>query len=215
MKIILYILGLICLALGGPQAQAADSASALADRVQQTYEQANDLNIAFTQKTYVAVLEKEVSKKGRALFQKPGKLAIRYEGAQGRNYLGNGKTLWVFETGDSQAQSYPLNEESIPAEALSFLGGLGRLKRDFAVEEVDPKKWATLKRERGKLNWLELTPLQKRSSLQWLVMGFDPETSYAREVFLFTDSGNLSHYLFDKVELNQGVGDETFEYKSK
>lgn len=193
----------------------AQESVALADRVQKTYEGASDLSIAFTQKTYVAVLEKEVSKKGQALFKKPGKLAIRYEGERGRNYLGDGKTLWVFESGDPQVEKIPLNEESIPAEALSFLGGLGQLKRDFAVEDVDPKKWATLKREKGDLKWLELTPLQKRSSLQWLVMGFDPQTSYAREVFLFTDSGNLSHYVFDKVELNQGLGDELFVYKKK
>jgi len=208
---------LVSLAVLGflPAVARAQDAGALADRVQRTYEQAGDLSIDFTQKTYVAVLEKEVSKKGKALFKKPGKLAIRYEGARGRNYQSDGKTLWIFESGDSQVEKIPLDEESLPAEALSFLGGLGNLKRDFAVEEVDPKKWQTLKRERGDLQWLELTPLQKRSSLQWLVMGFDPATAYAREVFLFTDSGNLSHYVFDKVELNRGLGDELFVYKKK
>ncbi|MCE9625782.1 MAG: outer membrane lipoprotein carrier protein LolA, partial [Deltaproteobacteria bacterium] len=143
------------------------------------------------------------------------KMAIRYEGPQGRNYLSNAKTLWIFETGDSQAQSYPLNDETMPAEALSFLGGLGQLKRDFAVEEVDPKKWTDLKREKQGLTWLELTPLQKRSSLQWLVMGFDPESAQAREVFLYTDSGNVSHYIFEKVEFNPGLSDDLFEYKKK
>lgn len=208
---------LVSLAVLGflPAVARAQDAGALADRVQRTYEQAGDLSIDFTQKTYVAVLEKEVSKKGKAQFKKPGKLAIRYEGARGRNYQSDGKTLWIFESGDSQVEKIPLDEESLPAEALSFLGGLGNLKRDFAVEEVDPKKWQTLKRERGDLQWLELTPLQKRSSLQWLVMGFDPATAYAREVFLFTDSGNLSHYVFDKVELNRGLGDELFVYKKK
>jgi outer membrane lipoprotein-sorting protein len=165
------------------------------------------------QKTYVALLEKEISKKGSASFKKPGKMAIRYEGAQGRNYLSNGKTLWSFETGDPQVQKYPLNDESLDAEALSFLGGLGNLKRDFAVEEVESKKLSELKREKQGLKWLELTPLQKRSSLQWLVMGFAPDSALAQEVFLYNDSGNLSHYIFDKVELNPGLGDELFEYK--
>ncbi|MFO1462927.1 MAG: outer membrane lipoprotein carrier protein LolA [bacterium] len=211
-KWLLAVLGLGFLVPAGLFAQ---SVSDLADRVQQTYEQAQDLGIDFTQKTYVALLEREVAKRGRATFKKPGKLAIRYEGERGRNYLSDGKTLWVFETGDAKPETYPLDEENVPAEALSFLGGLGRLKRDFAVEEVDPKKWAQLKAERGQLQWMELTPLKKRSSLQWLVMGFDPKTAYAREVFLFTDSGNLSHYVFDKVELNLGLGDELFVFKKK
>src|SRR5690606_20872196 len=103
-------------------------------------------------------------------FKKPGKMAIRYHGEGGRNYLSDGKTLWIFETGDSQVQKMRVDESTLPAEALSFLGGLGRLQRDFAVEEVDPKKWKALKRERQDLAWLELAPLEKKSTLAWLVM---------------------------------------------
>jgi len=211
-KIFIFALSLGFLSRALP---AQTTVSVLADRVQQTYEQATDLSIEFNQKTYVALLDREVAKKGKALFKKPGKMSIRYEGDRGRSYLSDGKTLWISEEGDPAAQAYALNEDNVPAEALSFLGGLGRLKRDFAVEEVDPKKWAQLKRDQEKLQWMELTPLKKSSSLQWLVMGFDPVSAYAREVFLFTDSGNLSHYTFDKVELNKGLGDELFEYKKK
>jgi outer membrane lipoprotein-sorting protein len=196
-------------------AQAAElSASDLADRVQGLYEAAQDLSMDFNQKTYVAVLEKEVSKKGSARFKKPGKMVIRYEGSGGRNYISDGKTLWIFETGDSQAQQMGVNETNMPAEALTFLGGLGRLKHDFAVESVDPKKWSALKRERQDLSWMELTPLNKQSGLAWLVMGFD-SGNIAREAFLSTETGNLSHYVFDKVTLNPGLSDDIFKYSKK
>ena len=196
------------------QAAAEPSVSELADRVQSLYEGAQDLSMEFDQKTYVAVLEKEVSKKGSARFKKPGKMAIGYEGQAGRNYLSDGKTLWIFENGDSQAQSMSVNETDMPAEALSFLGGLGRLKRDFAVETVDPKKWASLKRVRKDLSWMELTPLNKQSGLAWMVMGFD-SGAVAREAFLSTETGNLSHYTFEKVTLNQGLNDDLFKYSKK
>ncbi len=196
------------------QAAAEDSVSGLADRVQSLYEGAQDLSMEFGQKTYVAVLEKEVSKRGSARFKKPGKMAIRYEGEGGRNYLSDGKTLWVFESGDAQVQKMSVSETDMPAEALSFLGGLGRLKRDFAVESVDPKKWKSLKRERQDLSWMELTPLNKQSGLAWLVMGFDAG-NIAREAFLSTDTGNLSHYTFDSVTLNQGLSDDLFKYSKK
>ena len=196
------------------QAAAEEPVSALADRVQALYEGAQDLSMEFEQKTYVAVLEKEVSKKGSARFKKPGKMAIRYEGEGGRNYLSDGKSLWIFETGDSQIQSMAVDESNMPAEALTFLGGLGRLKRDFAVEAVDPKKWAALKREGKDLSWMELTPLAKKSGLAWLVMGFDA-SSLAKEAFLSTDSGNLSHYVFKQVTLNPGLGDEIFKPAKK
>jgi outer membrane lipoprotein-sorting protein len=190
------------------------SVSELADRVQSLYESAQDLSMDFGQKTYVAVLEKEVSKKGSARFKKPGKMAIRYEGEGGRNYLSDGKSLWIFESGDSQVQKMSVSETDMPAEALTFLGGLGRLKQDFAVEVVDPKKWKSLKRERQDLSWMELTPLNKQSGLAWMVMGFDGG-NLAREAFLSTDTGNLSHYTFDKVTLNQGLSDDLFKYSKK
>ena len=192
---------------------AATSAASFADRIQATYEKAEDISIDFVQKTYVAVLEKEVKKKGEAKFKKPGKLAIAYAGVGGRHYVSDGKSLWYYEAGDSQVQKVKLDEESISPEALSFLGGLGQLKRDFAVEEVEAGKLKELKPEKPQLQWLELTPLKKRSSLQWLVMGFDPDSAVAQEVFLYTDSGNLSHYIFNQVRWNTGLPDDLFQYK--
>ncbi|HEX5035368.1 MAG TPA: outer-membrane lipoprotein carrier protein LolA, partial [bacterium] len=120
-----------------------------------------------------------------------------YEGEGGRNYLSDGKTLWIFESGDSQVQKMDVGETDMPAEALSFLGGLGRLKR-----------------ERQDLGWMELTPLNKQSGLAWLVMGFDGG-NIAREVFLSTESGNLSHYTLENVALNQGLSDDLFKYSKK
>ncbi len=196
----------------GQQARAQE-ANAFADKVQRAYEATTDLSADFVQKTYVAVLEREVAKKGVAKFQKPNRFAIRYAGSRGRQYLSNGKTMWIFEAGDNQSQEISLNEESVPAEALSFLGGLGNLKRDFAVEEVDPKKWASLKREKSELRWLELTPLKKRSTIDWLVMGFDKRNYLVQELYIHTDSGNLSHYVFSKIQPNAGIPAGEFEYK--
>lgn len=186
--------------------------TSLVDQIQKTYEKADDLSMAFVQKTYVALLEKEVQKRGEAQFKKPGKFMIRYEGERGRNYLSNGKKLWIYESGDKAVSITDLSQEGIPPEALSFLGGLGNLKKDFAVEEVDPKKTAALKKEKSALEWLELTPKQKRSSIRWLVMGFNPKTYLVEEMFLYNDSENLSHYLFDKIMVNQGLSDKIFEY---
>ncbi len=184
----------------------------LVEQIQKTYEKADDLSMSFVQKTYVALLEREVQKKGEAQFKKPGKFVIHYAGGRGRNYVSNGKKLWIYESGDQAVSVTDLSQEGIPPEALSFLGGLGNLKKDFAVEEVDPKKAGTLKKEKSSLEWLELTPKQKRSSIRWLVMGFNPKTYLVEEMFLYNDSENLSHYVFDKIMVNQGLSDKIFEY---
>lgn len=191
----------------------AQALKPFADQIQKTYDQAQDLSLHFVQETYVAVLEREVKKQGSGQFKKPGKLRIDYAGENGRQYLSNGKTLWIFQKGDAQAQTVSLSDQEFPAEALSFLGGLGNLQRDFSVEEVDEKKWKSLNREKNGLRWLELTPLQKRSTIQSLVMGFDIGSALAKEIYLFTESGNLSHYTISEIKMNSGLSDTIFEFK--
>ncbi|MDX1386113.1 MAG: outer membrane lipoprotein carrier protein LolA [bacterium] len=185
----------------------------MAQKVQSSYEQTQDLKMTFVQETYVQLLEQTVTKKGVAFFKKPGKFAIRYGGSRGKFYLSDGKSLWIGKKGDAKIQTQKINDQEIPAEALSFLGGLGNLSKDFEVEAVDPKKWKQFKRSKGDAQWLELTPLKKQSHIEWLVMGFDPTTFLAKEVYLYTDSGNLSHYRFSEVQANVGLPDQDFILK--
>ena len=72
----------------------AQDLGAFSQKVQNAYESANDLRMDFVQKTYVALLEKEVRKLGKAEFKKPGKFRIRYEGERARHYVCNGKELY-------------------------------------------------------------------------------------------------------------------------
>ncbi len=190
----------------------AQSPDQVATKVQSAYEATQDLTMDFVQETYVEVLERKVKKQGKAQFKKPGKFAIEYAGKKGREYRSDGKTLWVYRSGDKQVEVYEVNDERVPAEALSFLGGLGNLKRDFAVETVDEKKWQNLGAKKGNLDWLELTPLKKQSQIQWMVMGFDAKTHLATEVYFLTDSNNLSHYSFSRLQSNQGLPAEGFVF---
>jgi outer membrane lipoprotein carrier protein len=158
-------------------------------------------------------LEEEVEKKGEAQFKKPGKFRIEYQEKRGKIYLSDGKTLWIIRKGDDQVTKVSAGEENIPAEALSFLGGFGKLKDDFAVETVDPKKAEQLKIDRKKFQWLELTPLKKQSQIEWMVVGFDPKDLLARAIYLYTDSGNLSRYEFSNLRPNEGLGEDSFVYQ--
>jgi outer membrane lipoprotein-sorting protein len=185
----------------------------LVGAVQAAYEKTQDLTMDFSQKTYVALLEEEVQKKGEAQFKKPGKFRIEYEDKRGKTYLCDGKTLWIIRRGDDQVTQVAAGEQNIPAEALSFLGGFGKLKQDFAVESVDPKKAEQLKIDRKNYQWLELTPLKKQSQIDWLVVGFDPKDRLARVLYIYTDSGNLSQYLFSNLRANGGLPEESFIYK--
>ena len=185
----------------------------LVTAVQAAYEKTQDLKMDFTQKTYVALLEQEVQKKGEAQFKKPGKFRIEYQEKRGKLYLCDGKTLWIVRKEDDQVTKVDAGEENIPAEALSFLGGFGNLKHDFAVETVDPKKAEQLKIDGKKFQWLELTPLKKQSQIEWMVVGFDNSDYLARTIYLYSDSGNLTHYEFSNLRTNEGLTEDSFVYK--
>lgn len=178
---------------------------ATANQVQRAYEKTITLQMDFVQDTYVELLERNIKKTGQAKFQKPGKFAIVYGGARGREYLSDGKSLWIYKKGSSQVQRHALKQGEIPAEALSFLGGLGNLKEDFVIEDLSDKRAQQLKiapEAKQRYAWLELTPQKKRSQITWLVMGFSLENHLARELYLLTESGNLSHYRFNQVTQN-------------
>lgn len=211
-----YFTGLLLALLFGIPAFAASetpSPDQLVTTVQAAYEKTQDLQMDFSQKTYVALLEEEVSKRGLAQFKKPGKFRIEYREKRGKTYQSDGKTLWIHRSGDDQVTQVKAGEDNIPTEALSFLGGFGKLKEDFAVESVDPKKAERLKIDNQKFQWLELTPLKKQSQIDWLVVGFDPGDHLVRVLYLYTDSGNLSQYLFSNLRPNEGLSDESFIYK--
>lgn len=216
MKSIRFIIILSLVLMAGPAlALEALAPDTLAQRVQEAYEKTKDLQMDFSQKTYVALLEEEVKKQGRAQFKKPGKFRIQYLGKRGKTYLSDGKTLWIYRPGDKQIRKFPVTDDTVPSEALSFLGGFGQLKRDFAVETVDPKKIKRLKIDLKKYQWLELTPLKKQSQIDWLVVGFDPKDFLVRVLYFYTDSGNLSQYHFSQIKPNEGLPDEFFVYKGK
>lgn len=214
-KIFLLLLGsTLTLSLFGSLA-FSETSQQIADQVQQAYEATQALQMNFTQETYVQLLERKVKKTGQAQFQKPGKFSIRYEGKGGREYFSDGQKLWIYKNGSRQVQVYTLKEGEIPAEALSFLGGLGKLKRDFVVEDLDEKRMAQLQISselKGKYQWLELTPQKKQSQIDWLVMGFDPSSHLAAQLYLLTESGNLSHYVFHQVEKDPVLPEKAFVF---
>jgi outer membrane lipoprotein carrier protein len=212
-KLIIFLMGCLSLCPVGLRAAEDFPPEKLVAAVQAAYEKTQDLKMDFLQKTYVVLLEEEVEKKGEAQFKKPGKFRIEYQEKRGKIYLSDGKTLWIIRKGDDQVTKVSAGEENIPAEALSFLGGFGKLKDDFAVETVDPKKAEQLKIDRKKFQWLELTPLKKQSQIEWMVVGFDPKDLLARAIYLYTDSGNLSRYEFSNLRPNEGLGEDSFVYQ--
>ncbi len=138
-------------------------------QIQSTYDKAQDVSSEFTQKIEVKSIGRELEKEGKTFFKKPGKFKVEYNGEEGRVYVSNAKKLWVYDKGDTQVNVYEVTANTIPEEALSFLGGLGNLRAQFKVTALSKSEQANLK-VKDDLDWLLLIPKNEQSKLEELIL---------------------------------------------
>lgn len=183
----------------------------IVQNVQKTYENAQDVSSEFSQKIVISSLEKEIEKTGKTIFKKPGKLYVEYDGEDGKLYVSDGKKLWIYEKGDNQVDVYSVSAQMLPEEALAFLGGLGNLSAQFKVSSLNKNELQKIKATPN-LDWLSLIPKNPKSNLEELILGFDLSTHLVTEAYLKNETGNLSHYHFKNVQLNQSIPDAKFVF---
>ena len=159
-------------------------ASELIEKVQHAYQQTDQFQADFIQKTKIEVLDREVTEKGHMIFAKPGHFRIHYEGDRERVYVSDGKTLWISHPKEKEVETYK-NQDILAKEALVFLGGLGEMTKEFRVSEN---------------NGLVLIPKSKQSPFTKIILTIDPKTSLVRGATLFPKSGNFSHYDFSHIQ---------------
>jgi len=191
---------------------AASSTEEIIKQVQGTYDKAVDVSSEFTQKVQIKSLEREVEKTGKALFEKPGKLRVEYSGEEGKLYVSDGKKMWVYEKGDTQVQVFNMSAQTIPEEAMAFLGGLGNLRAQFRVSGLSDNEKKSITAN-SSLDWLLMIPKNPQSQMEELLMGFDKQAHTVTEAYLKNESGNVSHYFFKNVQLNSGLPDTQFTFE--
>lgn len=209
-KIILFVL--ISFSIFSPLHAASLEESI--QQIQSTYDKAQDVSSEFTQKIEVKSIGRELEKEGKTFFKKPGKFKVEYNGEEGRVYVSNAKKLWVYDKGDTQVNVYEVTANTIPEEALSFLGGLGNLRAQFKVTALSKIEQSNLK-VKDDLDWLLLIPKNEQSKLDELLLGFDKKSHLVSEAFLKNESGNTSHYFFKNVRTNSSLLDSEFEFKAE
>lgn len=210
---LIFIFPLFLFPLSFPPLHAATTEEVI-QQVQATYDKAEDVSSEFIQKVNIKALEREVEKRGRAYFKKPGKLYVEYEGEEGRLYVSDGKKLWIYEKGDTQVNVYKVGPQTMPEEALAFLGGLGDLRKQFRVSGLNPTEKKNIKANPD-LDWLLLIPKNPESQLDELLLGFERTAHTVAEAYLKNESGNVGHYFFPRVRFNAGLPDSQFVFEKQ
>ncbi len=191
-------------AIGSTPLRAAESggADAIVDRLQRTYDATSDFVADFRQETEVKTLNRALKTSGKLTYKRPGKMLWRYDTPKDQFVLADGKHLYFYQPEQNQIIKSPLQNAFRTDIPLSFLLGLGNLKKDFN---------ATLKASEEAQHILRLEPKGEVGGYSDILMGVNKATSDMLWVSVRDGAGNLTTISFSNMRKGTAVNDSLFK----
>jgi len=185
---------------------AADSnpADAVIDALQKSYDATADFVADFRQENEVKTLNRTMKANGKLTFKRPGRMYWRYEEPKNQFVLTDGKHLYFYQPDQNQVVKTPLKNAFRGDIPLSFLLGLGNLKKDFN---------ATLKSSDERENVLRLEPKGEAGGFREVLVGVSKSASDIVWVSVRDAAGNLTTLRFSAMRKGVGVDDSLFQVK--
>jgi outer membrane lipoprotein carrier protein len=204
------ILARLILALGvtivSAQSFATESRSAdqIVDSLQKNYDATVDFVADFRQETEVKTLNRKLKASGKLYFKRPGKMLWRYEEPKGQLVLADGKNLYFYQPEQNQVIKSPLKNAFRSDIPLSFLLGLGNLKKDFT---------ATLKGTEENQYVLRLEPKGELGGFSEVFVAVGRSTSDIDWVSVRDAAANVTTIRFSGMRKGVGVQESLFRFQ--
>jgi outer membrane lipoprotein carrier protein len=179
---------------------AADEAHVL-DSLQKSYDSAVDFVADFRQETELKTLARSLKAHGKLYFKRPGRMLWRYEEPKGQFVLADGKNLYYYQPEQGQVLKSPLRSAFRSDIPLSFLLGIGNLKKEFK---------ATLKGLEEGLYVLRLEPRGELGGFGEIHLAVDPETFNIHWSRIRDAAGNVTMIRFTQMRKGAGLKDSLF-----
>lgn len=169
--------------------------ASIVERLQKSYNAVVDFTADFRQETEIKTLSRTLKARGKVYFKRPGKMLWRYDEPKGQWVLADGKSLYLYQPEQSQILKSPLRNAFRSDIPLSFLLGLGDLKRDFKV---------TLKSQQERHYILQLGPRGELAAVGEIELGVDRQEFDVLWARIRDAVGNLTTVRF--INMKKGVG---------
>jgi len=183
-------------------AAETSSAEPIVDALQKSYDATVDFVADFRQETEVKTLGRSLKASGKVSFKRPGKMYWNYDTPKGQFVLADGKHLYFYQPEQNQVIKSPLKNAFRGDIPLSFLLGLGNLKKDFN---------ATLKSTDESQNVLRLEPKGEAGGYNEILVGVGKATSDILWVSVRDAASNLTTLRFSSMRKGVGVKDSLFQ----
>jgi outer membrane lipoprotein carrier protein len=111
-----------------PAMDTADSAKAIALRLQEHYRHAQSLRAVFLERYSEGPREARIES-GTVYFRRPGRMRWEYEAPEKKLFIADGKTVWFYVPADRSVTRAPVKESSDWRTPLSLLTGKADLSK--------------------------------------------------------------------------------------
>jgi outer membrane lipoprotein carrier protein len=205
-KILSWSILVLAVTTKGAYSSAADGRSAdqIADSLQKNYDTTVDFVADFRQETEVRTLNRNLKAWGKLTFKRPGKMLWRYEEPKGQIVLADGKNLYFYQPEQNQVIKSPLSNAFRSDIPLSFLLGLGNLKKDFnvALKGADENQYV-----------LRLEPKGDLGGFSEVNVGVNRSTSDILWVSVRDAASNVTTIRFSGMRKGVGVQESLFRFQ--
>ena len=200
---LIFALGVI---IASAQSFATESRTAdqIVDSLQKNYDATVDFVADFRQETEVKTLNRKLKASGKLYFKRPGKMLWRYEEPKGQFVLADGKNLYFYQPEQNQVIKSPLKNAFRSDIPLSFLLGLGNLKKDFN---------ATLKGTEENQYVLRFEPKGELGGFSEVLVAVGRSTSDIDWVSVRDAAANVTTIRFSGKRKGVGVQESLFRFQ--
>ncbi|HEV8719449.1 MAG TPA: outer membrane lipoprotein carrier protein LolA [Candidatus Binatia bacterium] len=186
----------------GSFAAESNSADPIVDRLQKSYDATVDFIADFRQETEVKTLNRTLKAAGKVSFKRPGKMFWRYDEPKGQFVLADGKHLYFYQPEQNQVIKSPLKNAFRGDIPLSFLLGLGNLKKEFN---------ATLKSTEENNYVLRLEPKGEAGGFSEILLAVNKSSLDIIWVSIRDAAANLTTIRFSGMRKGVALNDSLFQ----
>lgn len=179
------------------------AANDVVDKVQARYDETRDFTAAVAQELVMASGGKTLKASGAVAFKKPGMMRWTLRDGVSQVIVADGRTLWFYEPDEQQVLKAPYQSAFRSSTPISFLSGVGKLKRDFEV---------TVEEGGGGRLRLRLKP-RGDADLGTLVLLVDADSYDIVGADVTDPIGNVTKLQFSDLRRNVGLADDAFHFE--
>jgi len=176
--------------------------SAVLDRIQDHYQHTNSFSAKFIEEL-TGIGGAKRTRTGRVSYKRPGKMRWEFASPQTETVVSDGHKLYDYQPDLNQVMEVPIERAFKSAAPLTFLLGMGNLRRDFNVSLPAPKASDALLR-------VVLTPKGGGDRIE---MGLNPSTYDLMAVKVTDALGNTTSIRFSAVRANVQLADSMFHFE--